>query len=90
MVAETKRTWDGGTFSLRGSVDVEQKLGDAETLVDVSGEKLESKSAKTRLLLGLGGVYRVGRFSVSGEVSMGGLGSDDAEYAGRVSIGMPF
>ena len=90
VVAETARAWDGGTFSLHGSVDVEQKLDDAETLVDVSGEKLESKSAKTRLLLGLGGVYRVGRFSVSGEVSMGGLGSDDAEYAGRVSIGMRF
>ena len=25
MVAETERTWDGGTFSLRGSVDLEQR-----------------------------------------------------------------
>ena len=90
MVAETERTWDGGTFSLRGSVDLEQKLGNAETAVDVSGERLESESTKTRLLFGLGGVYRKGRFSVSGEVSVGGLGSDDAEYAGRVSFGMRF
>ncbi len=90
IVAETGRTWDGGTFSLRGSVDLEQKLDDAETAVDVSGAKLESKSAKTRVLLGLGGVYRKGRFSVSGEVSMGGLGSDDTQYAGRVSFGMRF
>ena len=84
-VVETDRTWDGGMFSLRGSVDVEQKLGDAETTVDVSGERLASESTKTRLLFGLGGVYRKGRFSVSGEVSVGGLGSDDTQYSGRVS-----
>ena len=90
VVAETVRTWDGGAFSLRGSVDLEQKLGDAETVVDVSGERLVSESAETRFLFGLGGVYRKGRFSVSGEVSVGGLGSDDAEYAGRVTLGMRF
>ena len=90
VVAETERTWDGGTFSLRGSVDLEQKLGDAETVVDVSGERLESKSAETRFLFGLGGVYRKGRFSLRGEVSVGGLGSDDAEYAGRVTLGIRF
>ena len=90
VVAETARTWDGGSFSLRGSLDLEQKIDDVETAVDVSGERLESKSTKTRFLFGLGGVYRKGRFSVSGEVSVGGLGSDDAEYAGRVTLGMRF
>ena len=89
-VAETARAIEGGSLSLRGSLDLEQKLDDAETAVDVSGTRLESKSQKTRLLLGLGGVYRKGRFSVSGEVSMGGLGSDDTKYAGQLSFGMRF
>ena len=89
-VAETARAIEGGVLSLRGSLDLEQKLDDAETAVDVSGTRLESKSQKTRLLLGLGGVYRKGRFSVSGEVSMGGLGSDDTKYAGQLSFGMRF
>ena len=87
VVVETARAFEGGTLSLRGSVDLAQTLDDAETTVDVSGERLESKASKTRLLFGLGGVYRKGRFSVSGEVSMGGLGSGDTQYAGRVSIG---
>ena len=90
VIAETARAFEGGTLSLRGSVDLAQTLDDAETAVDVSGERLESKASKTRFLLGLGGVYRMGRFSVSGEVSMGGLGSGDTQYAGRVSIGMRF
>ena len=90
VAAETARAFEGGTLSLRGSVDVEQVFGDAETSVDVSGERLASEAAGTRLLLGLGGVYRKGRFSISGEVSVGGPGSGDAEYAGRVSIGIRF
>ena len=90
MIAETARDLDNGTLSLRGSLDLAQTLDDAETVVDVSGTKLESKSAKTKLLLGLGGVYRMDRFSISGEVSMGGLGSDDTEYAGRVTFGLRF
>ena len=82
VVAEAARTWDEGTFSLRGSLDLEQKLGDTETAVDVSGTRLESKSAKTRILVGIGGVYRKDRFSLGGEVSVGGLGSDDAGSPG--------
>ena len=90
LVAKMQRAWDGGMFSLRGSVDLEQKLGDAETAVDVSGERLVSKSPETRFLFGLGGVYRKGRFSLGGEVSVYGLGSDDSEYAGRVTLRMRF
>ena len=90
VVAEAARAWDGGTFTLRGSLDLEQKFGDTETAVDVSGTKLDSKSAKTRLLFGLGGVYRKDRFSLGGEVSVGGQGSDDAGYAGRITLGVRF
>ena len=90
VIAETARAWEGGTFSLRGSMDLEKNLDDAQTVVDVSGEPLKSQSAKTRLLLGLGGGYRKGRFSIGGEVSTDGVGSDDTEYSGRVTIGMRF
>ncbi len=56
----------------------------------MSGERLESKSPETRFLFGLGGVYRKGRFSLGGEVAVYGLGSDDSEYAGRVTLRMRF
>ena len=90
VAAGSERAIKGGALSLRGSLDLAQDIGDAKTVVYVSGEKLESKSAKTRLILGLGGVYHMGRFSIGGEFSMDGLGSDDTQYSGRVSIGMQF
>lgn len=92
VVAETARArnWRGGALSLRGSLDLAQTLGDAHTSVDVSGERLESESPKTRLLLGLGGTYRKGRFSLGAVVSAGGLVSGDSEYSGRVTFGWKF
>ena len=90
LIAETARTWEGGALSLHVSLDVEQALGDGGTTTVVSGEKLTSESAKTRVLLGLGGAYRQGPFSLGAELSAGGLGSDDDEYSGRVDFGMKF
>ena len=90
LIAETARTWEGGSLSLRVLLDVEQALGDGGTTTVVSGEKLSSESAKTRVLLGLGGAYRQGPFSLGAELSAGGLGSDDEEYSGRVDFGMKF
>ena len=90
VVAETRRVWDGGSFSLCGSLDFEQTLSGAKTVVEVSGEKLISESTKNRVLLSLGGLYRRGRFSIGGEVSAGGLGSDDREYSGRIKLGIHF
>lgn len=90
VTAETARTWHEGELSLRGSLDVEQALGGAKTSVDVSGERLSSESAKTRLLLGLGGSYHRGRFSIEAEVTAGGLGSGDAQHSGRVTFGLRF
>ena len=46
VAAGTERAIEGGVFSLRGSLDLEQKLDDAETAVDVSGTRLESKSQR--------------------------------------------
>ncbi len=90
LIAETARTWEGGALSLRVSLDMEQALGDAETTAKVSGAKLSSVSPKTRVLLGLGGAYRQGPFSLGAELSAGGLGSDDDGYSGRVDFGMKF
>ena len=92
LAAETARVWDGGAhrLSLRGSVDVEQTLRGGVTAVEVSGERLRSGTRTTRVLLGLGGVYRWGRFSLSGEATEGGPGSDDQEYAGLLNLGIRF
>ena len=92
VVAETakERNWRGGALSLRASVDLERTLGGAETSVDVSGENLYSETAKTRLLLGLGGTYRKGRFSMGAEVSARGLGSGDTQYGGKATFGWKF
>ena len=77
-------------FSLRGSVDLAQTLDGAETSVDVSGERLASEPAGTRLLLGLGGRYRRGRHSIGAEVSSGGLGSGDVQHAALLTFGSSF
>ena len=90
LVAETGRVRDGGSFSLRGSVDVERTLRGGETVVEVSGERLRSGTKTTRVLLGLGGVYRWGRFALSGEATAGGPGSDEREYAGQINLGIRF
>ena len=90
VTAETARSWEGGASSLRGWLEIEQTLSSAGTLADVSGEKLESDSSKPRLLLSLGSDYRMDRFSVGGEISVGDLSSDDTQYAGQLYFKMQF
>ena len=90
VAGETALDWQGGALTLRGSVDLAQTLGGAETSVEVSGTKLSSEALKSRLLLGLGGTYRRGSFFLDAEVSVGGLGSGDAQYSGRVTYGWRF
>ncbi len=82
--AETVRAWADGALSLRGTLDVAQTLGGAETLAVVSGTELSTEPARTRVLLGLGVAWRRGRFSLGAGFSAGGLGSDDAHYSGQV------
>ena len=91
-VAETALSWDGGErkLDLRGRLGVERVLGDAETVADVSGEHLGSEAASTRGVLGLGVAYRWNRWSLGGEVSASGLGSDDTDYAASLRLGMQF
>ena len=90
LSAETARTLEGGTLALSASADIERALGGTETATGVSGERLESEGSNTRILLGLGGTWRNGRFSLGVQVAADGPGTDDASYFGRVGLGWKF
>ena len=87
-LAETMRHWNGGQLTWHGSLDLEQMLNSRSTRVDVSGEKLKTETVSTRMLLGLGSLYRKGDFSISAQVAASGLGTNDEEYSGQVNIGV--
>ena len=89
-LAQTLQHWKGGELTWRGSLDVEHTLSGNDTIADVSGEKLKSEAVSTRVLLGLGSLYRRGNLSISGQVSVDGLGTNDEEYSGQVNIGVHF
>ena len=82
VVTETAHSWDGGErkLDLRGRLGVERVLGDAETAADVSGERLGSEADQDRTVLGLGAAYRWSGWSLGGEVSASGLGSNESAY----------
>jgi len=89
FVADTTRPWGEGTFTLRGSVDLEKLLSGRETRVAVSGESLRATATAHGLLAGLNGVYRQGRFSIGAEfAARQELGSNDSEYASFLNLGV--
>ncbi len=92
IVAESAHSWDGSerTLALRGRLGVERVLGDAETAVDISGERLGSEPGRTRGVLGLGAARRWNRWSLGGEVSASGLGLDDSSYTVSLRLGTQF
>ena len=92
VVTERSHTWDGGerTLDLRGRLGVEQVLGDAGTVVEVSGERLGSEAGRTRVVLGLGAVVHWKRWSLGGEVAASALGSDDNHYTASLRLGTRF
>ena len=69
------------TLAFHGRLGVERAMSDMETGADVSGERLDSESARTWGVLGLGAVYRWNQSSLSGEISASGLGTDESGYA---------
>ena len=81
LVVESVNAWDAGvrTLTLPGGLGLEQALGDAATIVGVSGERLRSEAPATCMTLGL-----------SGAVSASGAGSDDSIYAISLRFGMRF
>ena len=92
VVTETVHSWNGGErkLDLRGRLGVERVVGSAETESDVSGERLGSEAAPTRVVLGLGAAYRWNRWWLGGEVSASGLGSDDSDYTVSLRLGTQF
>ncbi len=92
IVTESAYSWDGSerTLALRGRLGVERVLGDAETAVDISGERLGSEADRTRGMLGLGAERRWDRWSLGGEVSASDLGSDDSGYTVSLRLGTQF
>ena len=87
VIAEGQCVVENGELFLRGSVDLEQTFSGSTTRVDVSGTRLSSETTQTRLLLGLGGAYQRGAFSVKAGVFAEGPDSDDESYAGHVRLG---
>ncbi len=90
LLAETERAARGGTLRLRGAADLESVLSGAETIVEVSGERLRAEAGRTRVLLGVGARWRKGRFSMDGELNAAGLTSDDKTWGGRLALGWRF
>ena len=92
VVTELAHAWGGSDreLVLRGRLGVERVLGDAATVADVSGERLGSETARAWGVLGLAAAYRWNQWSLGGEVSASGLGSDDGGYAVGLRLGMQF
>ena len=91
VVAETTHASDRERMLvLRGNLGVERVLGDAKTVVDVSGEPLGSEAAGVRGVMGLGAAWGWNRWSLDGELSAAGLGTEDSGYAASLRIGMQF
>jgi len=92
IATQTTHSWDGGErkLVLRGRLGVEGVLGDAETVVNVSGERLGSEAARSWGVLGLGAAFRRNQWSLGAEVSASGLGSDDSNYAASLRLAMQF
>ena len=90
IVTEAMFSWHGREqkLVLRGRLGVEEELGDAETVANVSGERLASEAARTRGVLRLGAAYRWDRGSLGAEVSVSGSGSDDSGYAASLRLVM--
>ena len=92
IVTETTHSWNDGErkLVLRGRLGVEGVLGDAETVVNVSGERLGSEAARTWGVLGLGAAVRWNQWWLNAEVTASGLGSDDSGYAASLRLVMQF
>ena len=77
-------------LSLRVSAGMEHTLSGWEQTVSVSGEELTSRGNVNRLLLGLGLTKRWRRSTLGAGLRAAGPGSEDYEYAGNVSLNIPF
>ena len=90
-VVEAARAWDGGSFSLRGSVDFERLFSGEGTIAHVSGESLHLEAATDSILLGLKAEYRRSHFSLGAKAWLREvLDSNAREYSGVLNVGVRF
>ena len=90
-VLEAARAWDGGSFSLHGSVDFERMFDGAETIVLVPSQSLRLEAAKDSILVGLKALYRQGRFSLGAKAWLRDvLDSNAWEFSGALQAGIRF
>ena len=90
-VVEAARAWDGGSLSLRGSVDFERMFDRAETIALVSGESLRLDAATDSILVGLSIACRQGNFSLGAKAWLRDvLDSNAWEFSGALDAGIRF
>ena len=90
LETELGRNTEEEELSLRVSADMERRLSGGDSTVLVSGEQLKSTGHDNRLLLGLGLTKRWGKSTFGVNLQADGLGSKDHEFAGNVSLQIPF
>ncbi|MDE0407405.1 MAG: autotransporter outer membrane beta-barrel domain-containing protein [Alphaproteobacteria bacterium] len=78
-------------LALRGSFGLERPFGGGTAVRVSAGEELESKAPDgVRVLLGVGAVWKTGPFALEGGLSANGLGSDDRDFSGYLTLRTAF
>ena len=82
---------EGGTLVLEGLLGIEGSADSRKTRIDVSRETLTAREPGSRLLLGLGAAWQRNGLSVRTELGLAqGISTGDADWAGRVTVGLAF
>ena len=83
---------DGGTLVLEGLLGIEGVADNRKTRVEVSRETLTASGRGSRVLLGLGATWQRDELSVRTELgrSQGISAGGDADWTGRVAVGLAF
>ena len=83
---------DGGTLVLEGLLGIEGAADNRKARVEVSRETLMASERGSRVLLGLGATWQRNELSVRTELdrSQGISAGGDADWTGRVAVGLAF
>ena len=91
VMAETGHDATEDGLSLWGSLDIEHRLGDVQTVARVSGERLKARPETDSLLLGAGGTWQRGSLKIGAGLSAREeLGSGGEQYGATLNLGMQF
>ncbi len=82
---------DGGRLVIEGLLGIEGATDNRKSRVEVSRETLTAREPGSRVLLGLGAAWQRDELSVRTELRLAqGTSSGDADWTGRVAIGVVF